>query len=125
MARGIIRRGDFVLAAAPGDYGKPRPMLVVQSDLFAGLPSISVCPLRRLRSRSRISVLTSLLRNDAGLLRIAVDPDAANGLRKSSQIAIDKMTALPKTRFGEVIGRADDALMLQVTRALAVFLAIA
>ena len=113
MARGIIRRGDFVLATAPGDYGKPRPMLVVQSDLFAGLPSISVCP------------LTSLLRNDAGLLRIAVDPDAANGLRKSSQIAIDKMTALPKTRFGEVIGRADDALMLQVTRALAVFLAIA
>ena len=113
MAEGLIRRGDFVLAAAPGDYGKPRPVLVVQSDLFAALPSLTVCP------------LTGHIRDDAGLLRITVVPDRSNGLRKPSQIAIDKMTTLPRARFREVVGRADDRLMLQVTRALAVFCSIA
>lgn len=27
-----VNRGDVVLAAAAGDYGKPRPWLVVQAD---------------------------------------------------------------------------------------------
>jgi mRNA interferase MazF len=113
MAGTIIRRGDFVLAASPGDYGKPRPTLVIQSNLFANLPSIAICP------------LTSVLRNDAELVRITVEPNAANGLRKVSQIAIDKTGTLALTRFGERIGRADDELMLKVTRALAVFFGIA
>lgn len=113
MAGLLIRRGAFVLAAAPGDYGKSRPALVIQSDLFAALPSIAVCP------------LTSLLRDDASLLRITVEPNAANGLRKTSQIAIDKTLALPRARFGDVIGKADDELMLRVTRSLAIFFAIA
>ena len=112
MAARIIRRGDFLLAAAPGDYGKPRPTLVIQSDLFATLPSITVCP------------LTSLLRGDADLLRITVEPTVRNGLRKASQIAIDKIITLPRTRFGERIGRADDELMLRVTRAVALFCGI-
>ncbi len=112
MAGTIIRRGDFVLAASPGDYGKPRPTLVIQSNLFY-LPSIAVCP------------LTSILRDDADLLRIIVEPNSANGLRKVSQIAIDKTATLARARFGERIGRADDELMLKVTRALAVFFGIA
>ena len=97
-----------MLAAAPGDYGKPRPTLVIQSDLFAALPSVLICP------------LTSVLRTDADLLRITVEPSNLNGLRKTSQIAVDKMTVLPKIRFGQTIGRAEDDLMLRVTRALAV-----
>ena len=113
MASGLIRRGDIVVAAAPGDYGKPRPVLIVQSDVFSDLPSFTVCP------------LTSHLRNDAPLLRLTLEPSSENGLRQTSQIAIDKMTTLPRERFGETIGRADDTTMLQVTRALAVFLGIA
>ena len=96
-----------------GDYGKPRPVLVVQSDLFSPLPSLTVCP------------LTTHLRDDAPLLRLAIAPSPETGLRQPSQAAIDKMTTLPRARIGAVIGRADDATMLQVTRALAVFLGIA
>ena len=113
MANRLIRRGDIVVAAAPGDYGKPRPVLIVQSDLFSALPSFTICP------------LTSHLRSDVPFLRLTLEPSPENGLRQSSQIAIDKMTTLPRERFGDVIGHADDTAMLQVTRALAVFLGVA
>ena len=113
MANRLIRRGDIVVAAAPGDYGKPRPVLIVQSDLFSALPTFTICP------------LTSHLRSDVPFLRLTLEPSPENGLRQSSQIAIDKMTTLPRERFGDVIGHADDTAMLQVTRALAVFLGVA
>ena len=108
-----MRRGDFVIIVAAGDYGKPRPAIVVQSDLFDGLPSVAVCP------------LTSTLRADADLIRLDVAPTAENGLREPSQIAIDKITVVPVAKVGATIGRADDTLMLRVSRALAVFLGIA
>lgn len=112
MARGLIRRGHFVTIVTPGDYGKPRPALVVQSDLFSNLPSVVVCP------------LTTTIRHDADEFRLRVAPDEANGLRTPSQIAIDKMTVVPVAKIGDTIGVGDEALMLKVSRALAVFLAI-
>ena len=107
-----MRRGQFVIVATPGDYGKPRPALVVQSELFAELPSVVIWP------------HTSLLRDDADLFRLYVDPSRRNGLREASQIAIDKITAIPVAKIGGVIGEADDALLLRVNRALALFLSI-
>lgn len=106
-------RGQFVLIAVQGDYGKPRPALVVQSDFFAELPSVVVCP------------LTTTLRSDADQFRISVQPSPSNGLRQASQITIDKIVAVPVAKIGTVIGRADDALLLRVNRALALFLGIA
>jgi mRNA interferase MazF len=108
-----MRRGDFVIVVAPGDCGKPRPALVVQSDLFAELPSVVLCP------------LTTTLRDDAGFFRLDIAPDQRNGLREPSQIAIDKITVVPAAKIGGVIGEADEGLMLRVSRALALFLAIA
>lgn len=108
----MIRRGDFVTVAVPGDYGKPRPALVIQSDLFAELPSFVVFP------------LTTTLRDDANQFRLAVDPTAGNGLRGASQIAIDKITVVPRAKIGRAIGRADDALLLRVNRAMVLFLGI-
>ena len=107
-----MRRGQFVVVAMPGEYGKPRPALVVQSDLFADLPSVVICP------------LTSTLREDVDLIRVTVQPSERNGLRATSQIAIDKITVAPLARIGGVIGEADDALLLRVNRALALFLSI-
>jgi mRNA interferase MazF len=107
-----MQRGQFVTVATPGDYGKPRPALVVQSDLFAELPSVVICP------------LTTTLRSDADLFRLDVEPSPGNGLRQSSQIAIDKITVIPAGKIGGVIGQADDALLLRVNRALALFLSI-
>ncbi len=109
-----MKRGDFVVVVVPGDYGKPRPALVVCSDLFSGLPSVTICP------------LTTTLREDVSLLRITVEPDPpVNGLRERSQIAIDKITTVPLNKIGSVMGRADDALMVTVTRSLALYLGIA
>jgi mRNA interferase MazF len=86
---------------------------VVQTDLFAALPSVILCP------------LTSELRNDAEQFRIDIDPTPGNGLREPSQIMIDKIGAAPLTRIGKVIGQADEAVMLRVGRSLALMLGLA
>lgn len=107
-----MRRGDLVTVAAPGDYGKPRPALVIQSDLFEELPSVTLC------------LVTSELR-DAPIFRITVDPSPDNGLRRVSQIQVDKVLTVARERIGGTIGRLDDTTMLKVNRSLAVFLGIA
>ena len=107
-----MRRGDLVTVAAPGDYGKPRPALVVQSDLFDELPSVTLC------------LVTSDLRN-APILRITVDPSPENGLQRISQVQVDKTMTVARARVGKTIGRLDDATLLKVNRSLAVFLAVA
>jgi len=107
-----VRRGDLVTVALSGDYGKPRPALVVQSDLFSAHPSVTLLP------------VTGDLR-EAPLLRIRVDPSEQNGLRKTSDIMVDKLQTVPRERVGTVIGRVDDATMVAVNRALATFLGFA
>jgi len=107
-----MRRGDIVTVAAPGDFGKPRPALVIQSDLFDALPSVTLC------------LITSTLR-DTPIFRITVDPSPANGLQRVSQIQVDKILTVARERIGSVIGRLDDATLLKVNRSLAVFVGIA
>jgi mRNA interferase MazF len=107
-----MRRGDLVTVALQGDLGKPRPALVIQSDLFDMHPSITVLP------------VTSELRV-APLFRIAVNPAEGNGLTKPSQVMVDKPQSIAREKIGAVIGRLDDETMLAVNRALAVFLGFA
>lgn len=107
-----MRRGDLVTVALQGDLGKPRPALIVQSDLFDEHPSITVLP------------VTSEQVN-APLFRLTLRPDAVNGLRRPSQVMVDKPQSVQRQRLGPVFGRVDDATMLAVNRALAVFLGLA
>ena len=107
-----MRRGDLVTVALQGDLGKPRPALVIQSDLFDEHPSVTILP------------VTGELRA-APLFRIAVNPDELNGLNKPSQVMVDKPQSIARERIGTVIGRLDDETMLAVNRALAVFLGFA
>lgn len=107
-----MRRGDLVTIALPGAYGKPRPALVIQSDLFDEHPSLTILP------------LTSELR-PTPLFRIDVAPDPTNGLRKPSQVMVDKVQTVPREKVGAPIGRLNEATLLAVTRALAVFLGLA
>ena len=107
-----MRRGDLVTIALPGSYGKPRPALIIQSDLFDEHPSMTILP------------VTGELR-DTPLFRITVEPDDHNGLRKRSQVMVDKAQTVPREKVGEPLGRLDDSTMLSVTRALAVFLGFA
>jgi mRNA interferase MazF len=106
------KRGDIVIAAAPGDYGKPRPCLVIQADAFNDIPSVTVC------------LLTRDLRDDVPLIRQTIQPTAENGLQQISQIAIDKITTLSLSRISRRIGSLDEVEMMQVTRAIAVFLIV-
>lgn len=108
----ILSRGDIVLAAAPGDYGKPRPSVVVQSDLFNEThASIAVCP------------ITTELR-ETPIVRIGLEPETGNGLRARSQIMVDKITALRRERVRQTIGRIDATTAQRLDRALAVFLGL-
>ncbi|MGH9382504.1 MAG: type II toxin-antitoxin system PemK/MazF family toxin [Thermoanaerobaculia bacterium] len=107
-----MRRGDLVAVAMPGDYGKPRPALVVQDDAFAALPSVTLL------------LLTSRLR-DAPMLRITVQPHPDNGLQKPSQVCIDKAATAPRGKVGQRIGRLDEATMRTVDTVLTRFLALA
>jgi len=107
-----MRRGDLVTVALQGDLGKPRPTLVIQSDLFDAHPSVAILP------------LTSELR-DTPLFRILVKPDELNGLRKPSQVMVDKPQSVAREKIGTVFGHLDDETMLAVNRALAVFLGFA
>ncbi|MFC3072128.1 type II toxin-antitoxin system PemK/MazF family toxin [Shinella pollutisoli] len=107
-----MKRGDLVTVAVPGDFGKPRPALVVQSDLFADAPTVTLL------------LLSSTLR-DAPRLRIDVAPDAANGLRLPSQVMVDKVVTVRRERIGAALGRLDEETLAAVTRAMALFLGLA
>ena len=108
-----LKRGDVVVVALTGDYGKPRPALVIQSDLFNEThASVTVVP------------LTSTL-VDAPIFRLTVEPSPANGLRSLSQLMIDKVTTVSRTRIAQSIGRLEDDLLLRVSRALALWVGIA
>ncbi len=99
--------------AVAGDYGKPRPGLIVQADLFNDThASITILPLTN-------TVV------DAPLFRITIDPSRHNGLTRVSQIMVDKALTVPRDRLGKTIGRIDDDLMVRVNRALSVWLGFA
>jgi mRNA interferase MazF len=57
---GTVRRGDLVVVSAQGDYGKPRPAVVTQSDWLEATDSVLV------------ALLTSTLA-DAPLYRLQIE----------------------------------------------------
>lgn len=107
-----MRRGDIITVALNGDYGQPRPALVIQSDDTMDTASVTVL------------LLTSEV-VEASYFRHTVQPSAANGLRITSQVQIDRAMTLPRTRAGATIGRLDADEMASISRNLAVFLGIA
>ncbi len=107
-----MSRGDFVTISLQGDFGKPRPALVIQSDQFSEHATTTV-----------LLVSTTLV--EAPLFRVAVQPSDINGLRRPSQVLVDKIMTVKNDKLGAVFGTASDELMLEVSRCLAVFLGIA
>ena len=103
-----MRRGELVMVAMPGDFATPRPALVIQSDRFGHTGTVTV-------------LLLSGTPGDAPLLRLTVQPSPQNGLRKASQVMVDKAMSVKRDKLGPPFGRLDDESMLAVTRSLAVF----
>jgi len=107
-----VKRGDIIRIVLQGDFGKPRPALVVQNDDFAEIPSLSVLP------------FSTDLRNVPDI-RITIEPTAMNGLLERSQIMVDKITTVSLKKVGQQIGHLSSADMAAVDRVLAVFLKLA
>ena len=101
----------MVVIVTSGDYGKPRPALVMQADDYAAHPSLTVLPLS-----SEI--------HDLSLLRVTVEPTKGNGLRLRSQVMVDKATTIPRAKVGGTIGHLDEAALEATSKALAVFLGL-
>jgi mRNA interferase MazF len=97
-----------------GEYGKPRPSVIVQSNQLtgAGLDSVIVC------------LVTSDV-GHAASFRVAVEPSPGNGLKAASQIMVDKLVAVRVARIGKIIGRLDDETLFQLNRTLAFVVGLA
>ena len=106
-----MKRGDIVTIALQGDYGKPRPALVIQSDLFDQHPSVTVIP------------LTTDLRRTP-LFRLPVEPAPQSGLRQRSQLMIDKLQTVPRNKVGQVLGQVAPDELIAANRALLLFLGL-
>jgi mRNA interferase MazF len=108
-----MKRGDVVTVAATGDYGKPRPAIIVQTDAFPeNHASVVVCQ------------MTSEL-VDAPDFRVTIEPGAENGLRSKSQVMADKPVAVRRERIGQLIGRLDNEDMNRLNVALAFVMGLA
>ena len=101
-----MKRGDVVSVAWTGDYGKPRPSVVIQSDILDDGDTVLVCQ------------MTSTLQS-ASLRRVTIIPDETNGLRKPTQIIAEKIFAVRRDKVGAHIGRLDQAALTQLNEALA------
>ena len=108
-----MKRGDVVTVAATGDYGKPRPAVIVQTGaLPAEHASVVVC---QMTSEG----------DDADDFRVAVEPSTRNGLRTRSHVMADKPVTIRRTRIGRKIGRLDDGDIARLNVALAFVMGLA
>jgi mRNA interferase MazF len=107
-----MRRGDLITVAT-GDYGKPRPAVIVQTDAFPeSHASVVVCQ------------LTSEL-VDAPDFRVTIDPTPENGLRLTSQVMADKPVTIRRERIWQRIGRLGNQDRARLSAALAFVLGLA
>ena len=108
-----VRRGDIYTAAARGVYSaKPRPVVIVQDDRFDATASVTVCPMT-----------TNPV--EAPLFRVPVEPSEPNGLDERSFLMVDKVTTMPRANLRDHLGRLGDNHVVQLNRALIVFLGLA
>jgi mRNA interferase MazF len=108
-----MRRGDIWTVAGGKDYaGKARPVVIVQDDSFDGTDSITVCAF-------------TTDETEAPLFRLPVEPNERNGLRALCRLMVDKITTVPKSKIGALVGRLDDEDILRLNQAVLVFLGLA
>jgi len=108
-----MRRGDVVIVAAAGDYGKPRPAVVVQTDAFPEThASVIIC-----------QMTTNIV--EAPDFRVTIEPSAGNGLRSRSQVMADKPVTVRRSRIGRPVGRLDERDIGRLNIALAFAMGLA
>lgn len=107
-----MSRGDLVIVAAPGDYGKPRPAVIVQSNAIPeNHASVVICPMT-----------SELVEAD---FRITIEPGPDTGLQVRSQVMADKPVTVRRERIGQRIGRVGAVEMTRLNVALAFVMGLA
>jgi mRNA interferase MazF len=105
-----LERGSVIVCVSNGDYGKPRPAVVVQSNLFnATHASITVCP-----------ITTHII--EAPLFRLLISPSQENGLKQISQVMIDKITSIQREKISKKIGILSKEQLNQLNLAMKMWL---
>ncbi len=104
-----MRQGNLGTIATQGDLGEPRPALVIHSNLFGEHTSTTALPITR-----------TLV--DAPLTRVTVQPNAENGLQKTSQVIAGKVGTVKRDKLGKATGQIDADVRVEVDRCLAVLL---
>ena len=105
-------RGEIWTSASGTDYGgKPRPVVIVQSNKFRSLESVTICGF-------------TTDPTDIPLFRIPITPSRTNGLAFPSRIMVDKILTVPQTKLGYRVGRLTDGDILRLNRAIAMFLGL-
>ena len=108
-----MKRGEIWTVSGGSAYtGKPRPAVIVQDDRFDATGSVSVCAF-------------TTDPPDAPLFRIPVSPTEQNGLSDPCRLMVDKITTVPRSRIGSLIGRLEDGHIVSLNRAIVVFLGLA
>ena len=107
-----MKRGEVWTVAGGAAYaGKPRPAVIVQDDRFDANDSIVVCPFTTDPTA-------------APIFRLPLQPSARNGLKAPCRMMVDKVTAVPRSRLGKLIGSLASEDMKTLNRAIFVFLGL-
>jgi mRNA interferase MazF len=107
-----MSRGDLVIVAAPGDYGKPRPAVIVQSNAIPeGHASAVICPMT-----------SELVEAD---FRVTIEPGPETGLRVRSQVMADKPVTIRRERIRQRIGHLGTADIARLNVALGFVMGLA
>lgn len=107
-----LQRGDVVIVASPGDFGKPRPAVVVQSNLLSEAASVIVCQITSFETATP-------------LYRLMIDPLPANGLEHRSWVMVEKLAAMRLNKVGKRIGALTDDQMAELDALLMIVLGLA
>ncbi len=108
-----MKRRSVVNVVLPGAFGKPRPGVVIQSDLFANHTSVTVLP------------VTSTVTGATPLFRLRIEPTSQNGLHAPSEVMVDRAMTVRPDKIRGTIGEVNETDTLRINRALALFLGIA
>jgi mRNA interferase MazF len=111
-ARGL-KRGEIWTVSGGADYaGKPRPAIILQSDAFDDMLSVTICPLTGSST-------------DTVYARFVLAPSPRNGLQRNSHVMVDKISTLPKTKLGRRIGQLDADDVNRLSQRVVLFLGLA
>ena len=96
----------IVVGAGRGDaLRKPRPFVVVQSNVFGDHATVSVCPL-------------TCVTSDTNLFRVPLEASPDTGLHAAAEIQVDKLDSLARDEIVKIVGTIPITTMTSVDDAL-------